>query len=1643
MSSGFEDELGDPFSNSFLQELGIDTWNESEQSTNSSTQQSIAETPTQPQNNFTINTPHCVRQSPPQQPSAPAPQPQPPHPQHPHPQTQPPHYNFPYNHGSHYNVQTPTPTPPQPYQYRYGSNPASQNWSTNGSSARLMHIANMATSPWPPSEPSYRFHGPSASQLLSHMGHRNSQRMPQQMNYGYSPQQMRMSYQHQPHQGQPHQHPHPQPHQQPHQQQPHQSQPQAQQHQPQAHSHSQQRVLQQQPPQAQQQPQQQQAQQQSTQQPSQSQDDESCHQLSSDTEAQQLQSQISHLLRGIQTEETQQQLLDLQERLRTIRARQQQALLQQQQQRSTPLPASTQQFNASQMSHTLHYTPPQQVVGTVCSSTCQPISPKPTSSPNKASTLLSTVSSNDSRKETSETSAQESYPALSSCVISTVVSEAVFSQTNQSTTCAWNGHSSNLAMSSQIRPLQRNGYINEQQPQSQAPPRYVNSQQYQEQMMRRFPTPQPPNRAYPSPNMYEASNGVKPPDLNSNGVVDHPNMGPRNTPAFMRPRYPNVPTNALQGPNGNMPPPQVPPRMPHPIPQHSPHLIPSYQNIPPQMHSHQQLYHKPQMEQYNMPGQYPPGQQGQYPPVRPGAIPNTNNMDQQVVSEQNSIQELTPIKRHSGDDQSIVERVEKEPQVMHPSNSYQSPVPSLSPSSSLKRSPSPSYYSPAKKFKKIVKKKKNHLDDDDQDVSYEDPRLRFKAIKNKKSKQQVSSTKAKKRKRKGSDSEEEIDEVNDLPTTYDEAHVEKRRSGRTKRQKYVEEPQLDLSDTEIYLNNNDAANEQLQYVESHTEEDTLTIDKILGIRTTKRKIERENEKIIKQDAEEKSVRKVEQKIKEEPDYKTEKMGNSEGDDETEDCCVKSEKSDSNESNPKTDAKNVEIEEVEVEEIFVKYKNFSYLHCEWRTIEELEPFDKRISQKVRRFKLKRSQENAFLQLDEDDLFNPDYVEVEKVLDESEGKDGEETVLQYLVKWRGLGYDEATWEASGDVDPNKIEQYKKLNQVPPLKRLMPIERPSAQEWRQLKTSPIYKDGNTLREYQIEGVSWLLFNYYNQQNCILADEMGLGKTVQSVAFLQEISKYGIKGPFLVIVPLSTLGNWAREFEAWTDLNAIVYHGTQTSRNMIQEYELYYRDSQTGKRIQEGYKFQALITTYEVILQEIELLSQFDWRTCIIDEAHRLKNKNCKLSEGLKYLDLEHKVLLTGTPLQNNVEELFSLLNFLEPQRFNNVSAFLHDFGDLKTENQVNKLKTLLKPMMLRRLKEDVEKSLAAKEETVIEVELTNIQKKYYRAILEKNFTFLSKGTTSSANVPNLMNTMMELRKCCNHPYLITGAEDQILNEIKNGQIEPSTEEVHHAMIQASGKLVLIDKLLPKLKAGNHKVLIFSQMIRVLDILEDYLIQKKYLYERLDGRIRGNLRQEAIDRFSKPDSDRFIFLLCTRAGGLGINLTAADTVIIFDSDWNPQNDLQAQARCHRIGQVKMVKVYRLITRNSYEREMFDRASLKLGLDKAVLQSMKEGVKEQSSLSKKEIEDLLKKGAYGAIMDDDSAADQFCEEDIDQILQRRTQVIQLESGEKNSTFAKASFSASGNRNDIDIDDPNFWQKWAKKAEVEMGNSSDKVINFK
>jgi len=658
-----------------------------------------------------------------------------------------------------------------------------------------------------------------------------------------------------------------------------------------------------------------------------------------------------------------------------------------------------------------------------------------------------------------------------------------------------------------------------------------------------------------------------------------------------------------------------------------------------------------------------------------------------------------------------------------------------------------------------------------------------------------------------------------------------------------------------------------------------------------------------------------------------------------------------------------------------------------------------------------------------------------------------VEMYLVKWASLSYSQCTWETREDVDDEaKIAQYRRFNKMPSANKPGPSytqEEFDARKDHWYTESPTFKSKNKLRDYQVEGVNFLIKAWHDDRNTILADEMGLGKTVQIVALFEHLRRVEhLVGPFLVVVPLGTISHWKREFENWTDFNTLVYHDAvrgKETRRLIRETEWYYAGT---KQV----KFNVMITTYEVLIGDIEELSTLPWLQVVVDEGHRIKNKSSKILEALQLLNCNRRLLLTGTPIQNSTAELFTLMNFLEPDVFVSEEIFQQQFGNLQESEQVQRLQEHLRPYVLRRMKEAVEKSIPPKEETIVQCELTTLQKKYYRAIYERNLAFLRAGT-DPRNAPKLLNVEMELRKCCNHPWLIAGVEEKEISD------EVSDQEYMKKTIEASGKMVLLSKLLPKLKADGHKVLLFSQMINVLDIVQEYMEYMGWAYERLDGSIRGTERESAIDRFSKKDSNRFLFMLSTRAGGVGLNLTRADTVIIFDSDWNPQLDIQAMARAHRIGQQRKVTIFRLVTRNTYESQMFVRASRKLGLDHAVLTNLEVGRGSLEATDKDDINKLLRLGAYGAYDDDDSQAKTFVEENIDDILRTRTQTIRVtkeqvegegEEGENGDSshprdllatssssslihsrlnYNKMTFESSGSSSQLDINDPQFWMK--------------------
>lgn len=513
--------------------------------------------------------------------------------------------------------------------------------------------------------------------------------------------------------------------------------------------------------------------------------------------------------------------------------------------------------------------------------------------------------------------------------------------------------------------------------------------------------------------------------------------------------------------------------------------------------------------------------------------------------------------------------------------------------------------------------------------------------------------------------------------------------------------------------------------------------------------------------------------------------------------------------------------------------------------------------------------------------------------------------------------------------------------------------------LQVQPSIIAHGKLREYQMQGLNWLIHLYDNGINGILADEMGLGKTLQTISLLAYLREYrSITGPHMVIVPKSTLHNWLNEFRRWCpSIKAVKFHGNGEERAYQKEH-----------LVAPG-KFDVVVTSYEMVIKEKNHWKKFHWRYVIIDEAHRIKNENSILSRVVRMLKTNYRLLITGTPLQNNLHELWALLNFLLPEVFSSAEKFDEWFqigGDGGKEAEaevVQQLHKVLRPFLLRRLKSDVEKSLPPKKETILKIGMSDMQRKYYAALLQKDMDAVTGGAERS----RLLNIVMQLRKCCNHPYLFQGAEPG-----------PPYFTGEH-LVENAGKLVLLDKLLPKLQQRGSRVLVFSQMTRMIDILEDYCIFRGYKYCRIDGNTSGDDRESQIDEYNAPNSEKFVFLLSTRAGGLGINLYTADVVVLYDSDWNPQMDLQAMDRAHRIGQKKEVQVFRLCTENAIEEKVIEKAYKKLRLDALVIQQGRL-VENTKSVNK---DDLLSMVRYGAEMVFSSAPTKITEEDIDAIIKK------------------------------------------------------------
>ncbi len=588
--------------------------------------------------------------------------------------------------------------------------------------------------------------------------------------------------------------------------------------------------------------------------------------------------------------------------------------------------------------------------------------------------------------------------------------------------------------------------------------------------------------------------------------------------------------------------------------------------------------------------------------------------------------------------------------------------------------------------------------------------------------------------------------------------------------------------------------------------------------------------------------------------------------------------------------------------------------------------------------------------------------------------------------------------------------------------------ALEARKVQTSaqPKLVSGGKMRDYQLEGLTWLTCLYQIGLNGILADEMGLGKTIQLISFLAFLRENGTNGPFLILGPLSTVNNWVREFGFWTPkIPVVMYHGSPQARGEIRRKQL--------KGDAKGARFPVVCTSYEICMRDKKYLASYPWKFIVVDEGHRLKNFNCKLVRELKQYPSESRLILTGTPLQNNLSELWSLLNFLLPEAFSDLEHFesMFDFSDVqekdghkqfmskeRQQRTVASLHAILKPFLLRRVKNDVETLLPKKREYILYAPLTPVQKDLYRKIKDNDIREhleekaverigakledsrvsevkgkkrkagsgtstpnksgkSSRGSTPASSVRSGRSRKQNYAEVSDREYFKQLEQSSESEEIDEDEQEERDREAtlaqarkevnqkklqnpvmqlrlacnspHHfswpwgsdadpdeKLVTESGKMVMLDRLVQFLFSKGHKVLIFSQFSKQLDILEDWAsVLRGWPVCRIDGAVKQEDRSEQIDAFNSQ-KDRQLFLLSTRAGGLGINLTAADTVILYDSDWNPQQDLQAQDRAHRIGQTRPVIIYRLATKGTIEQNLLEKADGKRRLEKLVIQKDK-----------------------------------------------------------------------------------------------------------
>ncbi|KAJ4265602.1 hypothetical protein NW762_004896 [Fusarium torreyae] len=657
------------------------------------------------------------------------------------------------------------------------------------------------------------------------------------------------------------------------------------------------------------------------------------------------------------------------------------------------------------------------------------------------------------------------------------------------------------------------------------------------------------------------------------------------------------------------------------------------------------------------------------------------------------------------------------------------------------------------------------------------------------------------------------------------------------------------------------------------------------------------------------------------------------------------------------------------EYLIKWESRSYAHCDWKPgawVYGVAASAMRVSFG------KRDTEHDLLKLDEeeavpDEFLMPDIilnVRMHSSIPRSKTREDEldnmSNVSKIFVKFQGLGYDDVVWdtpptEDMGDIYASFVEAYyeyvegKYFKNESQNKIKERVKAYKAAPFEEINEQPAGLKRGKLMGYQIEGVNWLLGNYHQGRSVVLADEMGLGKTVQVVGLVTSLVQDSPKcWPFLIVVPNATCPNWRREFKQWApELRVVAYHGGREPQALAYKYELFPNGATDMKA-------HVVIMSYDSAQDPAtkNLFKSINWAGLVVDEGQRLKNDQNLLYIALRSMRIPFRLLLTGTPLQNNKRELFNLLQFIDEKQ--NATELDAEYAVLDKET-LPKLHDKIRPYFLRRTKAGVLKFLPPMTQVILPVTMTVIQEKLSKSIMAKNpeliRSMFSNSKMNKKERGSLNNILMQLRKCLCHPFMYSEA-------IEERHHDPTV--LQRNLVEASAKLLLLQVMLPKLQERGHRVLIFSQFLQQLDIIEDFLGGLGYDFRRLDGSISSLEKQRRIDAFNAPDSPIFAFLLSTRAGGVGINLATADTVIILDPDFNPHQDIQALSRAHRIGQKKKVLCFQLMTTDSVEERIMQIGKKKMALDHALIESM-----DDDELAGDDLESILKHGAQALFNDD------------------------------------------------------------------------------